>query len=187
MDCKVPLEKPLLYHKCARSNEYMHQERRSNKSMERWRIYLVESREFCKELRRDAPTEQIEVLSNSGCVYTFREDAVPHLNPPAQSYLGRRFIEFLRNFNQNWLLQDLPLDPRPWRSQRRISLQRIEIHSWNWSFHNTQSTVQGSCCMLSDANKKLRVHVLVAGKHLLFHTQHTENWRRTYEMMKDAH
>lgn len=64
-------------------------------------------RELRHQIVRDGPIKYVEVLSDPCSVGTLRKHTLPHLNPPAQSDLGRRFLQPLGNRHDNGVAKDV--------------------------------------------------------------------------------
>lgn len=119
---------------------------------------LVDLWEFGEELWRYAPIKEANIFLDSCFIYTLWEWTMTTLDSPAQSNLCWRLVEFFSNFNQHWLLQDLPLYPCPRRTQRRICLKQKHFHvniiqaeSQKW----VVLSVRVKCFLLIISNKSM--------------------------------
>lgn len=68
---------------------------------------LFDCRELRHQIVRDGPIKYVEVLSDPCSVGTLGKHTLAHLNPPAQSDLGRRFLQPLGNRHDNGVAKDV--------------------------------------------------------------------------------
>ena len=68
---------------------------------------LLDLRELRHQLVRDGPIKQVNVLPRPRLIVALREHALPHLNTPAKSNLGRGFLQLIGNGNQSGVAKDV--------------------------------------------------------------------------------